>query len=209
MFKRNSYGAVVVLLVAAALAFYFGRGPEHIAIHIGKSFDTVASDSTFPVKDETAIYPSDPPHPSSTWISTPVVITFDDKQHGFTLPATQFGAIGWSEFKAITLTTSPMMETVPFEQAVKLLDELQQMFKKAGWAPESVQGNDWLKIETDEDKVRLQAKLFEQLDGVILLIPHKYSLILHIKCYVRCDERNTETAKYLIDVGLGEDHFSD
>ncbi|MGF6126161.1 hypothetical protein QF019_001369 [Pseudomonas frederiksbergensis] len=209
MLKRNIYGAVVVLLVAAALAFYFGRGPEQISFHIGKSFDNVVRDSTFPVKDETAIYPSDPPHPSSTWISTPVVINFDDKQHGFTLPATQFGAIGWSEFKAITLTTSPMMETVPFEQAVKLLDELQQMFKRAGWAPESAQGNDWLKTETEEDKVRLQAKLFEQLDGVILLIPHKYSLILHIKCYVRCDERNPETAKYLIDVGLGKDHFSD
>ncbi|MHC8369507.1 hypothetical protein ACYZT2_01480 [Pseudomonas sp. MDT1-85] len=209
MHKRNTYFAAAVALVTVILAFYFSRGPEQISFHIGKSYDDVVRDSTFPVKNETAIYPSEPPHPSSTWISTPVIITFDDKQHGFTLPPTKFGVIGWSEFKAITLSTSPMLETLPFEQAVKLLDELQQKFKQVGWAPEPVEGNDWLKIETKEDQVRLQAKLFDQLDGVILLIPHKYSLILHIKCYARCDERNPETAKYLIDVGMGEDLFSD
>lgn len=210
MHKRNIYlSAAAVTLVTVSLALYFISSPEKISFHIGKSYDDTALDSTFPVKDTTAIYPSEPPHPSSTWISTPVIITFDDKQHGFTLPATKFGAIGWSDFKAITLTTSPMLETLPFEQAVLLLDELQQKFKQVGWIPEPVEGNDWLKIETKEEKNRLQAKLFDQLDGVILLIPHKYSLILHIKCYARCDERNPETAKYLIDVGLGEDHFSD
>ncbi|PRB54554.1 hypothetical protein CQ009_02350 [Pseudomonas sp. MYb2] len=180
-----------------------------LRVHIGKPYESVVQDSTFPVTWKTAVYPSDPPHPSSTWITSPVIITFDDEQHGFTLPVTKFGAIGWSDFKAITLSTSPMLETVPFEQAVNLLGELQQMFKKAGWSPEAVEGNDWLKTETQEDKVRLQTKLFDQMDGVILLIPHKYSLFLHIKCYARCDERNPETAKYLIDVGFGEDHFSD
>ena len=210
MHKRNTYLlSAAIALMTVTVAFYFSGGPEQISFHIGKSYDDVVRDSTFPVKDETAIYPSEQPHPSSTWISTPVIITFDDKQHGFTLPVTKFGAIGWSEFKAITLTTSPMLETLPFEQAVTLLDELQQKFKQVGWTPAPVGGNEWLNIESKEDKVRLQTKLFDQLDGVILLVPHKYSLILHIKCYARCDERNPQTAKYLIDVGLGEDHFSD
>jgi len=124
-----------------------------LVIHIGKPYESVVRGSTFPVLRKTAIYPSEPPHPSSTWISTPVIITFDDKQHGFTLPATGFGAIGWSDFKAITLTTSPMLETLPFEQAVLLLDELQQKFKQVGWTPEPVEVNDWLKIETKEEKI--------------------------------------------------------
>jgi hypothetical protein len=102
-----------------------------------------------------------------------------------------------------------MLETLPFAQAVALLEDLQRTFKQRGWTPEAAEGNDWLKVESAEDKQRLQAKLFDQLDGVILLIPHKYSLILHIKCYARCDERNPETAKYLIDVGLGRDLFSE
>jgi hypothetical protein len=193
----------------------FHHPVDFLNIHIGKSYREVAQDSTFPVYGNTAIYPGDPnhakdpPHPSSTWISHPVVIRFDDPDYGFTLPATTFGAISWSKFKAITLTTSPMLETLPFEQAVALLEKLQQKFNQLGWTPEPVEGNDWLKIETKEDKARLQAKLFDQVDSVILLIPHKYSLILHIKCYARCAERNPETAKYLIDVGLGDDFFSD
>lgn len=197
----------LVLLYIGLTSFQYPL--DFLVVHIGKHYESVVQDSTFPVTWKTAVYPSDPPHPSSTWISSPVIITFDDEQHGFTLPVTKFGAIGWSDFKAITLSTSPMLETLPFEQAVNLLGELQQMFKKAGWSPEAVEGNDWLKTETQEDKVRLQTKLFDQMDGVILLIPHKYSLFLHIKCYARCDERNPETAKYLIDVGFGEDHFSD
>ena len=210
MRKRNIYlFSAAVMLAMVTVAFYFSRGPEQISFHIGKSYDDVVRDSTFPVWDETAIYPGNPPHPSSTWISKPVIIKFDDRQHGFTLPATKFGAIGWSGFKAITLSTSPMLETLPFGQAVELFQNLQNMFKQAGWSPEAVEGNNWLRTESAEDKQRLQAKLFDQLVGLILLIPHKYSLILHIKCYARCDERNPETARYLIDVGLGEDHFSD
>ncbi|WP_256578863.1 MULTISPECIES: hypothetical protein [unclassified Pseudomonas] len=209
MQKRNVYVAVAVAVGAIALMLYLSRAPDQITFRIGKTYDDVVQDSSFPVKDKTAIYPSTPPHPSSTWITSPVIITFDDSVHGFTLPVTKFGAIGWSDFKATTFTTSPMLETLPFEKAVKLLGDLQLMFKKAGWSPDAVEGNDWLKTETQEDRSRLQAKLFDQLDGVILLVPHKYSLILHIKCYARCDERNPDTARYLIDVGLGEDHFSD
>jgi len=89
------------------------------------------------------------------------------------------------------------------------LDDLQTQLKKLGWMPEVAEGNDWIKVSSDEEKQRLQAKLFDQVDGVILLVPHQYSLLLHIKCYARCDERNPETARYLIDVGLSEDFFSD
>lgn len=92
---------------------------DFLNVSIGKPYREVVRDSTFPVEDDTAIDPGDPqdakdpPHLSSTWISNPVVIQFDDPDYGFTLPATTFGAIGWSEFKAITLTTSPMLETLP------------------------------------------------------------------------------------------------
>ncbi|WGK89460.1 hypothetical protein [Pseudomonas migulae] len=209
MRKPSRFFVALIGLACIATIVYFSNTPKTLSFHIGKAYEDVVRDSTFPVISETAVYPSAPPHPSSTWISTPVIVTFDDKEHGFTLPVTKFGALGWSEFKAVTMTTSPMLETLPFEQTVELLAELQRTFKQAGWTPEPVEGNDWLKIGSEEEKQRLQAKLFNQLDGVILLIPHKYSLILHIKCYARCDERDPATAKYLIDVGLGEDHFSD
>ncbi|MGE8146351.1 hypothetical protein ACQKP7_14285 [Pseudomonas frederiksbergensis] len=184
-------------------------GTDRLYAHIGKPYSEVVKDSTYPVERKTAIYPSDPPEVDSTWIGSPVVITFDDPDHGFTLPKTVYGAVGYKKEKVDGITTSPMVETLPFEQTAKLLDDLQNTFKKTGWTPEPAEGNDWIKVSSDEERRQLQAKLFDQAGGVILLVPTKYSLLLHIKCYVRCDERNPETAKYLIDVGLGEDHFSD
>lgn len=206
---RRKFWQTVSFLVLFICLTSFHHPVDVLVLHIGAPYGKVLRDSTFPVETKTVVYPSDPPHPSSTWISTPVTVTFDDKQHGFTLPPTKFGAIGWSDFKAVTLSTSPMLETLPFAEAAELLEDLQRTFKQRGWTPEPAEGNDWLRTESVKDKQRLQAKLFDQVDGVILLVPHQYSLLLHIKCYARCDERNPETARYLIDVGLSEDFFSD
>jgi hypothetical protein len=199
--------ATFFMLFICLTSFHFPI--DRLALHIGKPYAALVKDSTFPVKRKTAVYPSEPPEVDSTWISSPVVITFDDPEHGFTLPETIYGAVGYSKGKVNGITTSPMVETLPFSQTAKLLGELQSMFKKTGWIPELAESNDWIKVSSDEEKRQLQAKLFDQADGVILLIPNKYSLLLHIKCYARCDERDAETAKYLIDIGLSRDHFSD
>lgn len=199
-------GAVVLL---AGVVAYFMSSSATLYARVGKPYADVVKDSTFPVERQTAVYPSAPPEVDSTWISSPVVITFDDPEHGFTLPETIYGAVGYSKGKVDGITTSPMVETLPFPQTAKLLDDLQSMFKKTGWTPEPVEGNDWIDVSSDEEKRQLQTKLFDQADGVILLVPNKYSLLLHIKCYARCDERDAETARYLIDIGLSRDHFSD
>lgn len=199
--------AAFFMLYVCLTSFHYPL--DFLVVRIGKPYAEVVKDSSFPVERKTAVYPSDPPKVDSTWIGSPVVITFDDPEHGFTLPKTIYGAVGYTKEKVDGITTSPMVETLPFDQTVKLLSELQARFRDAKWIPEPVEGNDWIKVQSDDEKRQLQAKLFDQADGVILLVPHKYSLLMHIKCYARCDERNVETAKYLIDIGLSKDHFSD
>ncbi|WP_255142122.1 hypothetical protein [Pseudomonas mandelii] len=180
-----------------------------MTLHIGKPYVELVKDSTFPVKRNTAVYPSEPPHPSSTWISNPVVVQFDDPEHGFTLPTTKFGAIGFDEGKVSTMTTSPMLETVPFDQLIVVLDQLQNQLKNAGWVLWNAERNPWVETATEDDKRTLQAELFDHVVVAVLLIPHKYSLALNVKCYARCDERNPKTAKYLIDVSVGSDYYSE
>ncbi|WP_339453909.1 hypothetical protein [Pseudomonas sp. EA_5y_Pfl2_R50] len=199
--------AAFFMLFVCLTSFHYPM--DVLVVRIGKPYAEVVKDSSFPVEGKTAMYPSDPPKVDSTWISSPVVITFDDPEHGFTLPKTIYGAVGYTKGKVDGITTSPMVETLPFDQTVKLLNDLQLMFRDALWIPEPVEGNDWIKVQSDDEKRQLQAKLFDQADGVILLVPHKYSLLMHIKCYARCDARDAETARYLIDIGLSRDHFSD
>lgn len=195
------------MLFVCLISFHYPT--DFLVVHIGKTYESVVTDSTFPVLRKTAMYPSDPPHPSSTWVSSPVIIHFDDPEHGFKLPANKFGAIGFDEGKVSTMTTSPMLETVPFDEMIVVLDQLQSQLRNAGWVPWNAERNPWVKTSTEDDKKVLQGELFEHVVVTVLLIPHKYSLALNVKCYARCDERDPKTAKYLIDVSVGADYYSD
>jgi hypothetical protein len=177
-----------------------------ISAHIGKTYDGVVRDSTFPIKAKTVIYPSEPPEPDSVWIRGSVIVKFDDPEHGFTLPPTKFGLVGFNGWKVTTITTSPMLETLPFDQVIPLFNNLQEMLKGSGWTLEKIGSNALIKASSEAEKNALQLLLFKHAETVIFFIPHKYSLALTIKCYARCNERDVKTAKYLIDVSVGRDY---
>ena len=206
--QRLRLGALV--FISSCLLIYITRDPKTttvISAHIGKPYERVARDSTFPIKTKTVIYPSDPPEPDSVWLRGSVIVKFDDPEHGFTLPPTKFGLVSFSDWKVVTITTSPMLETLPFDQLIPLLDHIQQMLKKSGWIPEfEGERHSWFKIESEADRNALQSLLFKQAVTAALLVPRKYSMSLIVKCYARCDERDPNTARYLIDVSVGRDY---
>ena len=200
---------VLLFVVLAVLIVYLKRESGEIgtiALHIGKPYKDVLRDSTFPVKSETAIRATTPPIEDSTWITRPAIVKFDDPKHGFTLPPTKFGAIGYNRGKVTTFTTSPMLETLPFDQVIPLFNNLQEMLKDSGWTLEKIGSNALIKASSEAEKNALQLLLFKHAETVIFFIPHKYSLALTIKCYARCNERDVKTAKYLIDVSVGRDY---
>jgi len=178
-----------------------------ISAHIGKTYEGVVRDSTFPIKAKTVTYPSEPPEPDSVWIRGSVIVKFDDPEHGFTLPPTKFGLVGFNGWKVTTITTSPMLETLPFDQLIPLLDNIQEMLKSSGWIAEyGDERHSWFKVESESDRSALQSLLFDQAVSAALLIPHKYGMSLIVKCYARCAERDPNTARYLIDVSVGRDY---
>lgn len=200
-----------LVLFAAGSLIYSRWSTKTLSVHIGKPYELVVKDSSFPVEDKTAIYPGDPddpkdpPRPGSTWISSPTVIEFDDPAHGFTLPPTVFGAVTYANQKVSTLTTSPMSQTLPFAQALDRLVTVQVTLKSRGWKLEPLDNNDWFNVDSAIERERLRAKLFEQAVGIDLYVPGKYSLLLLIKCYARCEKGDSEAAKYLIDISVGRD----
>ena len=199
----------LLFVVLAVLIVYLNRDSGEIgtiAIHVGKPYKDVLRDSTFPVKSETAMRATTPQVEDSTWITRPAIVKFDDPKHGFTLPPTKFGAIGYNRGKVTTFTTSPMLETLPFDQVIPLFNNLQEMLKDSGWTLEKIGSNALIKASSEAEKNALQLLLFKHAETVIFFIPHKYSLALTIKCYARCNEHDIKTAKYLIDVSVGRDY---
>ena len=206
--RRLYLGALI--LGSLFFLIYVTREPTAttvISAHVGKTYEGVVRDSTFPIKAKTVIYPSEPPEPDSVWIRGSVIVKFDDPKHGFTLPPTKFGLVGFSGWKVTTITTSPMLETLPFEQLIPLLNNLQEMLKSSGWIAEyGDERHSWFKIESETDRSALQSLLFNQAVTAALLIPRKYSMSLIVKCFARCAERDPNTARYLIDVSVGRDY---
>ncbi len=200
----------LLFVVLAVLIVYLNRDSGEIgtiALHIGKPYKDVLRDSTFPVKSETAMRATTPPVEDSTWITRPAIVKFDDPKHGFTLPPTKFAAIGYNRGRVTTITTSPMLQTLPFDQLILLINNLQLMLKNAGWTPRD-EYHTWFKLDTGIERNTLQTLLFKQVVVMTLLIPHRYGMSFNVKCYARCDEYDPKTAKYLIDVSIGQDFYT-
>ncbi|MGY2291552.1 hypothetical protein ACW9H6_16835 [Pseudomonas sp. SDO528_S397] len=196
---------ITLCFFSLAYSIYTANTIPLISAHTGKRYEQVVHDSSFPIKSKTVIYPGEKPEPDSIWIRSPVIIKFDDPQHGFTLPPTRFGVVAFNEWKVTTLTTSPMLEALPFEQLIPLLDDLQATLKTAGWTPHYADRGGWLNTESEVARNALQRVLFDKIETVTLLIPDKYMLFLTVICAPRCDERAPEKARYLIDISLGKD----
>jgi hypothetical protein len=197
---------IAFLLIASITVIAIENQPgTELVFHIGKAYEQVVQDSSFPVATNTAFSSRTPSEADSTWFNRrKVIIRFDDPDHGFTLPPTKFGAIGYWDGKVTTLRTSPMLEKLPFEQAFQLLNKLQNTFKEQGWTLKQTEYNRWLN-SSNAGKKALQASLFEEIDQTTLIVPGKYRLVLIMKCSARCNEKNNSTARYLIDIGIGED----
>jgi hypothetical protein len=197
---------VVALVAAAAWAKHGYSSPTTtLSLRIGETYDEIVKESTYAV-----VKNSDPPdekpyYDGSTWISRPaVVIVFNDPEHGFTLPPTKFAGIGYDDRRVITITTSPMLDPLPFDEAITLLNRLQADFKKAGWAPIERSGErppEWFDTQTTAGLAELRRG-----NSIELIVPHKYSMYLNFVCWDECYPGPNAKSVYLIDVGIGRGH---
>ena len=206
--KRHRYVYAVVGIVALVAAALWEKHDSSVptttlSVRIGETYDEVVKGSTYPVV-QNSVPPDDQPYyGGSTWISSPaVVIAFSDPEHGFTLPPTKFGAVGYAYRKVVTITSSPMLDALPFDQAIALLNRLQVDFKRAGWLPIERSGErppTWFDTETVSGLAELRAGSTREL-----VAGDKYFMYFNFKCWDGCyPERNSKSV-YLIDVGIGE-----
>jgi hypothetical protein len=194
----------MVTLAAAAWAKRDHLMPTTtLSVRIGEAYDDVVKGSTFPLTEK-----SDPPDDKhdfgSTWISAhSVVIAFNDARHGFVLPPTKFGAVGYSDRKVSTITTSPMLEALPFDEAIVLVNRLQADFKRAGWEPVERSGErapSWFDTTSAAGLAELRRGGAREL-----VVPHKYAMYLNFKCWDNCSPAPNDKSVYLIDISMGPD----
>jgi len=176
-----------------------------LSFRVGQSFSEVVRDSSYPVLK----HAGDPRQREDgfgwTDITVPVILCFNDRQHGFILPPTKFAAVTYQAGKVATVATTPMLQKLPFEQAVAVLENLQNQFKAGGWEPWKDDDSDWFDF-TPEGKKRLYARMLEPqyVRSISLRVPKKYGMTFRLWCAKGCATRKPPYL-FLIDVGVGSD----
>jgi hypothetical protein len=206
---RYRFLAISAGLILAA-AWWGSRTPEPtlLSFRPGQSFEGVVKDSTFPVMTSSNLPADSQSGWGATWVTEPaVIIRFNDAEHGFTLPPTKFAALSYQENVVASLATSPMLEELPFDEAVAILENLQNQFKAGGWEPWGDDDSAWFDL-TPEGRKRLYARMFEPgyMQTANLRIPKLYGMVFRLKCTEGCWTRE-RPYRFLIDVGVGRDVF--
>jgi hypothetical protein len=196
---------MAVLAGLALGAWWYLRVPEPtiLSFRIGQPFEEVVANSTYPVMERSHI---ETWGSGGTYVTEPaVILRFDDPKHGFTLPPTKFAMLTYSRNVVGTMATSPMLDTMPFDDAVAVLENLQNQFQAGGWVPWEVDESTWFDF-TPEGKRRLYQRMFEPgyAESNELRIPRKYGMTFRIKCTEGCATREPPY-RFLVDVGVGHD----
>lgn len=206
MKHRYRFIAIVVGFVALVIGWR-SRMPEPtiLSFRPGQTFAGVVQDSTFPVLERSNI-PDQETGFGGTWVTEPaVIIRLNDFEHGFTLPPTKFAALSYQQNVAATLATSPMLDELPFDDALVILENLQNQFKAGGWEPWETDDSTWFDL-TPRGKKRLYARMFEPgyAQEATLRIPKLYGMVFRLKCTEGCWTREPPY-RFLIDVGVSRD----
>jgi hypothetical protein len=213
---KASYRRLVVLacvIATAGLFFAVVVGPRSqqqeipvLSFRIGYPFGEVVRESSYPVLRHEAGNPAGSDHGFGwTDITEPVILRFNDPAHGFILPPTKFVAVTYMDGNVATVSTTPLLEKLPFDQAVAVLEDIQNQFKAGGWEPWAINDSTWFDL-TPEGKKRLYARMFEPgfMQTTTLRVPNKYGMTFRFKCAEGCWTREPPYL-FLIDVGVSDD----
>ena len=209
--KLRLLGLAGILAVLAGGATHHSQVPEPtvLSFRIGQTFEEVVNNSTYPVMKRSRIPTNAHLQAGATWVTEPaVILRFDDSKHGFTLPPTKFASLFFMENRVQTLATTPMIEKLPFEQALVVLANLQSQFQAGGWEPYAGDDSRWFDL-SPEGKKRLYARMFVPgyMETQRLRIPNKYSMTFRLWCAAGCATHEPPYL-FLIDVGMSSDVYS-
>jgi hypothetical protein len=180
--------------------------PTTLSFRVGQPFEEVVKASTYPVMKRSNLPSDHPDRTGDTFVTEPaVILRFNDPQHGFTLPPTKFAFLGYMDNKVETAATSPMLDKLPFDKAVAILENLQNQFQAGGWEPSQLDGSTWFDL-TPDGKKRLYERLLQPgfSQEASLRVPNKYGMTFRLWCSDGCMEGRPPYL-FLIDIGVSRD----
>ncbi|MHC8316109.1 hypothetical protein [Pseudomonas sp. LB3P31] len=188
--RRTFLLAVVALLIAVAVRALSDE-PE-IALMLGEPWETMRQRSTATIA---------PALPGQSWFHIPksdASLRFEDFQYGFVTPLARFFTVSFdSDGRVGSVRMSPQIEPLLLDDTLKVLLDLQDQWRQAGWTP--IRLDDFPSFaDTPEWRARLQNV---NIGGTAYWrAEDKYQVLLGVNRFLD-DKRPTEE-RYLITLQL-------
>jgi hypothetical protein len=181
--------AVAALLTTAAIQVLSDE-PE-IALLIGEPYEAMRQRSSASI---------DPAIPGHSWFNVPksdARLRFADPQFGFVTPLARFFTVSFTDEKVRSVRMSPQIEPLLLDDTIKVVLDLQEQWRKAGWTPIKV---DYFPSFADTPQWRAQLRDVNKGGKTYWHAGNQYQVMLIVNRF-RDQKRPTEE-RYLITLSL-------
>jgi hypothetical protein len=181
--------AVTTLLIVAAIEVLSDE-PE-IALVIGEPWEDMRQRSSAAI---------DPAIPGHYWGQIPesdARLRFADPQYGFVTPLARFFSVSFDDERVSNVRMSPQIEPLLLDDTLKVVLDLQEQWRKAGWVP--IRAKDFPSF-ADTPQWRAQLRDVNKGGTAYWRAGDKYQLMLVVSRF-RDNKRPTEE-RYLITLGI-------
>ncbi|HEY1057713.1 MAG TPA: hypothetical protein VGE55_03165 [Limnobacter sp.] len=177
--------------IGACKAIEYLTPAKEIALIIGEPWKDMQARSTARIGDDI---------PDEIWFREPkdlAYLRFADPQYEFRTPPAKFFAIGFNRGKIDSIRMSPQIEPLPLQDALNIILNLQEQWRKSGWDlddpigfPAYENNSFWI------DALKNCAANSTYWDA-----GERYELMVVASCYK--DERHPNEQRYLVTISLG------
>ncbi|OTA14695.1 hypothetical protein Xbed_03652 [Xenorhabdus beddingii] len=127
--KRLILALLIILSLTAAYLYhaFYSREPAEIALVIGESYEAMRQRSSAKIS---------PPYDNSIGFRIPKTdarLRFIDPKYGFVTPQARFFTVSYENGIIDNVRMSPQIEPLLYDDAIKIVLDLQDQWRKTGW----------------------------------------------------------------------------
>jgi hypothetical protein len=169
---------------------FYSRDPE-IALVIGEPYETMRQRSSAAI---------DPDIPDEIWYNEPKTnarLRFTDPKYGFVTPIAKFFIVSFNKGIINSVRMSPQIEPLLYDDAIKIVLDLQEQWHKAGWV--LTKGYQPL---ADTPELRAQLRSLRGFDATYWQVGDQYQIKLDIGRFK--DDRHPNEERYLVTLAIAK-----
>ncbi|WCM53691.1 hypothetical protein OH720_11970 [Pseudomonas sp. WJP1] len=189
--RRGALALAVAALLTLAAIQKLSDEPE-IALVIGEPYEAMRQRSSARI---------DPVIPGHSWFNVPksdARLRFADPEFGFVTPLARFFTVGFGRDERIDgVRMSPQVEPLLLDDTLKVVLDLQEQWRNAGWVPTRVKD---FPSFADTPQWRAQLQSVKNVEKAYWRAGDKYQLMLVVGRFM--DYKHPTEERYLITLAI-------